>query len=154
MEQLDNLEEELKQEEEKQARLDEDPETDNRTLGLRSIGYVQNTFLEPAAPELIQAEESRLILEAALVDGLSGLEPGQQIMIIFYLHRSEGFELLQHPRGDVSQPKRGVFALRSPQRPNPIGVSVVELVRIEGNVLHVRGLDAIDGTPILDIKPA
>jgi tRNA-Thr(GGU) m(6)t(6)A37 methyltransferase TsaA len=154
MEQLDNLEEELRLEEEKLGRSDEDSETDNRTLGLRSIGSVQNAFPDPTTPELIRAADARIILEPALVDGLTGLEPGQQIMIIFYFHRSKGFDLLQNPRGDQGRPRRGVFALRSPQRPNPIGVTVVELVRIDGNVLYVRGLDALDGSPILDIKPA
>ena len=65
-----------------------------------------------------------------------------------------GRELQQHPRRDTNRPKRGVFALRTPQRPNPIGVTIVDLVRVEGNVLFVRGLDAINGTPVLDLKPA
>jgi formylmethanofuran dehydrogenase subunit E len=75
-------------------------------------------------------------------------------MVVFYFHRSRGFDLLQHPRGDKSRPRRGVFSLRSPRRPNPIGVTVVDLVAIDGNVLHVQGLDAINGTPVLDLKPS
>jgi tRNA (adenine37-N6)-methyltransferase len=114
---------------------------------------VENEFDEPAAPELLCAAEARIILDPSLIEGVKGLEPGQEIMVIFYFHRSEGFDLLQHPRGDQSQPTRGVFALRSPRRPNPIGVTVAELVSIEGNVLRVRGLDAINGTPVLDLKP-
>ena len=62
--------------------------------------------------------------------------------------------MLQHPRGDKSRPKRGVFALRSPYRPNHIGLTEVELLAINGNVLSVRGLDAINETPVLDLKPA
>lgn len=119
-----------------------------------AIGHVDNAFAEPVAPDLIRTAESRIILEPQLVAGLQGVEPGQQLMIIFYFHRSQGYELQQHPRGDRSRPKRGVFALRSPHRPNPIGVTVVDLLAIKGNVLHVRGLDAIKGTPVLDIKPA
>jgi len=115
---------------------------------------VENEFAVPAAPDQIRSAEARIILNPSLVEGLKGLEPGQQIMVIFYFHRSEGYDLLQYPRGDQSQPKRGVFALRSPRRPNPIGVTVAELVSINGNVLRVRGLDAIDGTPVLDLKPA
>jgi tRNA (Thr-GGU) A37 N-methylase len=72
----------------------------------------------------------------------------------FYFHRSAGYELSQHPRGDRTRPKRGVFTLRSPRRPNPIGVTVVDLLGVEGNVLRVRGLDACNGTPILDLKLA
>ena len=124
------------------------------TVTYRAIGHVENGFQEPAAPEAIEAAESRIVLDPALVEGLQGLEPGQQVLVLFHCHRSQGYDLLQHPRGDPAQPKRGVFALRSPHRPNPIAVTTVALVAIEGNVLHVRGLDAIAGTPVLDIKPA
>ena len=90
-----------------------------------------------------------------LVAGLKGLEPGRQVMVVFHFHRAPGqYDLCQHPRGDSSRPRRGVFALCSPHRPNPIGVTVVDLVAIEGNVLRVRGLDAINDTPVLDLKPA
>lgn len=123
-------------------------------ITFRAIGHVENDFDQPAAPDKIRAGESRIILDPSLVAGLRGLEPGRQIMVIFHFHRSHGFDLLQHPQGDRSRPRRGVFALRSPHRPNPIGVTVVDLVAIEGNLLHVRGLDAINGTPVLDIKPA
>ncbi len=120
----------------------------------RTIGHVENSFDEPAAPDLIREAVSRLVLDPSLVAGLKGLEPEQRLMVIFFFHRSQGYELQQHPRGDASRAKRGVFALRSPRRPNPIGVTVVELLAIEENVLQVRGLDAINGTPVLDLKPA
>jgi len=118
------------------------------------IGYVENDFDEPAAPDQIRAAVSRIVLDPALVEGLQGLEAGQPIMVVFHFHRSQGYALRQHPRGDESRPPRGVFALRSPRRPNPIGVTVVDLLAVEGNVLRVRGLDAINGTPVLDLKPA
>jgi tRNA-Thr(GGU) m(6)t(6)A37 methyltransferase TsaA len=120
----------------------------------RAIGHVENAVDEPLAPEAIRAVESRIVLDPSLVDGLAGLDAGRRVMVVFYFHRSRGFELLQHPRGDRSRPKRGVFTLRSPRRPNPVGVTEVDLVAIEGNVLRVRGLDAINGTPVLDLKPA
>ena len=120
----------------------------------RPIGHVENAFDEPVAPEALRAAESRIVLNPALAEGLLGLEAGQQVMVVFHFHRSHGYDLHQHPRGDASRPQRGVFALRSPRRPNPIGVTVVDLVAIEGNVLHVRGLDALNGTPVLDLKPA
>jgi tRNA-Thr(GGU) m(6)t(6)A37 methyltransferase TsaA len=118
------------------------------------IGYVQNAFDESSHWEQMRAGESRIILDSDLMDGLQGLEPGHQVMVVFYFDRSEDFELLQHPRGDRARPRRGVFSLRSPRRPNPIGVTVVELLSIDENVLTVRGLDAFDGTPVLDLKPA
>ena len=120
----------------------------------RPIGHVVNAFSDPTDPDALRDHESQIVVDPALAPGLSGLEPGQRLLIVFHFHRSQGFELIQHPRGDRSRPPRGVFALRSPYRPNPIGVSVAELVALEGNVVRVRGLDAIDGTPVLDIKPA
>jgi tRNA-Thr(GGU) m(6)t(6)A37 methyltransferase TsaA len=130
------------------------PSQTGESINYRAIGHVENEFDEPTAPDKIRSAESRIVLDPALTEGLSGLEPGQQVMVIFYFHQSRGFHLFQHPRGDKSRPQRGVFTLRSPYRPNPIGVTVVELVTVEGNVLRVRGLDAINGTPVLDLKPA
>jgi tRNA-Thr(GGU) m(6)t(6)A37 methyltransferase TsaA len=122
-------------------------------IHLQPIGHVENDFDRPAKPEEIRADRSRIILRPELTPGLLGLEPGQQIIVVFVFHLSEGFELHQHPRGDSSRPVRGVFSLRSPRRPNPIGVSVVQLATLTGNVLEVDGLDAINGSPVLDIKP-
>lgn len=118
------------------------------------IGYVENEFDEMASAEQIRSTESRIVLDQVLLEGLQGLETGQRVLVVFYFHKSAGYDLLQHPRGDKNRNKRGVFALRSPRRPNPIGVTVVDLMAIEGNVLRVRGLDAINGTPVLDLKPA
>jgi len=120
----------------------------------RTIGHVENDFDEPVAAEEIRSAESRIILDSTLAGGLQGLESNQQVIVLFHFHRSHGFELCQHPKGDKRRPKRGVFSLRSPRRPNPIGLSVVDLVGIKGNILRMRGLDAINGTPVLDIKPA
>ncbi len=74
-------------------------------------------------------------------------------MVIFHFHKAEGYDLHQHPRKDLERPKRGVFALRSPRRPNPIGVTIVNIKEIKDNVLYVEGLDAINGTPVIDLKP-
>jgi tRNA-Thr(GGU) m(6)t(6)A37 methyltransferase TsaA len=123
-------------------------------ISYRPIGRVENTFTQPTSGEQIRAAESRIVLDPALLEGLQGLDIGQQIVIVFHCHRSEGYELTQHSQGDRSRPRRGVFALRSPRRPNPIGITIVELVAMDGNVLRVSGLDAINGTPVLDIKPA
>ena len=120
----------------------------------QAIGHVENVFDEPAPPSEIGAVESRIVLDPSLTEGLKGLDSGMRIMVVFCFHRSQGFDLLQHPRGDRSRPLRGVFALRSPRRPNPIGITVVDLVTVDGNILRVRGLDAINGTPVLDLKPA
>jgi tRNA-Thr(GGU) m(6)t(6)A37 methyltransferase TsaA len=152
MDQLDALEEELSEGLQHAAAPGEDPEAAEQTLHLRPIGYVENEFSAPATPENIRSTESRLVIDASLVEGLQGFEAGQRIMVVFYFHRSKGYDLLQHPRGDPSRPKRGVFTLHSPNRPNPIGVTIVDLISVDRNVLRVRGLDAIDGTPLLDLK--
>jgi tRNA (adenine37-N6)-methyltransferase len=123
-------------------------------IAFQVVGHVENAFDEPVAPDVIRAAPSRIVLDARFVAGLKGVEPGQRLMVIFYFHHSRGYELQQHPRGDLSRPRRGVFALRSPRRPNPIGVTVVDVLAVSGNLLDVEGLDAINGTPVLDLKPA
>jgi tRNA-Thr(GGU) m(6)t(6)A37 methyltransferase TsaA len=116
------------------------------------IGYVENDFNAPATPETIAAAESRVVVAPEFVEGLTGLKAGQRVMVVFHFHLAQSYALLQHPRGDRSRAKTGVFTLHTPYRPNPIGVTVVDLLSVEGNVLRVRGLDALNGTPILDIK--
>jgi tRNA-Thr(GGU) m(6)t(6)A37 methyltransferase TsaA len=89
-----------------------------------------------------------------MVPGLKGLNKEGRIVVVFHFHLSKGWDPLQHPKGDETRPRRGVFALRSPRRPNGIGVTEVDLLEIRDNILTVRGLDAVDGTPVLDLKPA
>jgi len=144
MAQLDELEEELAAELEKKQNAE--------TYQFKAIGYVENEFQEPTSPDTLRASISRIVLDPDLVEGLTGLEPGMHVLVTFVFHRTEGFDLLQHPRGDRSRPKRGVFALHSPYRPNPIGITEVELLAIEEHILSVRGLDALNGTPVLDLK--
>jgi len=152
MAQLDELEEQLRIAIEQRNRENKREEITSLDIHLHPIGYVENEFLAPGGWRDCSTLESRLVIDPSLVEGLQGLKAGQQLMVVFYFHRSTGFDLCQHPRGDHSLPQRGVFTLRSPHRPNPIGVTVVELLAVDGNVLHVRGLDACNGTPILDLK--
>ena len=101
--------------------------------------------------------ESEIHLDPQYAAGLQGLDGFSHLMVVFYLHQATGFDpakqLLRRPRGMESMHEVGVFAQRTKYRPNPIGVSSVELRAIKGNVIVVRGLDALDGTPVLDIKP-
>jgi len=83
----------------------------------------------------------------------SGIEHYRKLVVIFYCHATKGSPLRVHPRGDPNRQPRGVFATRSPARPNPLGLTVVSLQSLQGNVLQVKGLDALDNTPVLDIKP-
>ena len=125
----------------------------NDPVVLHPIGYVMLSFDKPDAVEQSNGVRSRIILDESLQEGLEGLETDQEILVVFWFHCSNGFELRQHPRGDRSHPRRGVFTLRSPNRPNPIGISRVKVTALEDNVLTVSGLDAFNGTPVLDIKP-
>jgi tRNA-Thr(GGU) m(6)t(6)A37 methyltransferase TsaA len=99
---------------------------------------------------------SQIILREELVEGLSGISGFSHLFILFYLNQvtSKQRKMLKtHPRGRQDMPLVGIFAARTMLRPNPIGLTLVELVKVEGNILTVRGLDAYDATPVLDIKP-
>lgn len=99
---------------------------------------------------------SEVVVNKELQEGLDGIENRSHAIIVYWLDRiSDDKRKLTkvRPMGDPSLPLHGVFATRSPARPNPIGIETVEIVAREGNVLKVRGLDALDGTPVLDIKP-
>ncbi len=85
-------------------------------------------------------------------DGLDGIEPGQTIVVVFWLHQSTRDTLKVYPRGDKSRGLRGVFATRSPMRPNPLAISELKVLAVHGNHVEVTGLDILDGTPIVDIK--
>ncbi len=118
----------------------------------RSIGHVETANGDDVPTNTIQ-DESLVVLQPELADGLDGIAPGDRLLVVFVFDRSREYELRQHPRGDRQRARRGVFALRSPRRPNPIGVTTVEVLEIVDSVVRVRGLDAWPGTPILDLKP-
>ncbi len=126
----------------------------SQSFQFEPIGHVRSAFEEPTSADVLKGEEAELVLKPELEAGLEGLQTGDHIQVLFGFHLSHGYELTQHPRGDKSCPKRGVFALRSPNRPSPIGVSEVAVVGLKGNVITVRGLDALNQSPIFDIKPA
>jgi len=129
-------------------------EASTKHPSFQAIGQVKNEFSEPTSPEVLRASDSKIIIQKDYSDGLMGLKAGDMVLVVFHFHRSEGYNLRQHPRGDRSRPRRGVFSLRSPKRPNPIGITEVQILEIKDNILTVRGLDALDGTPVLDLKPA
>ena len=91
--------------------------------------------------------------EPELIEGLDGIETGDEIIVLTWFDRAQREVLRVHPRGDLSRSPQGVFSTRSPDRPNPIGLHRVEVTEIDGNRLRVRRLEALDGTPILDLKP-
>ena len=99
------------------------------------------------------APDAWLDFEPEVAEALGGIGPGDQLLVLTWLDRADRDTLVVHPRGDTSRPPTGVFATRSPHRPNPVGLHRVEVLSAEGRRVRVRGLEAIDGTPIIDVKP-
>lgn len=121
------------------------------------IGWVRSSLISrTAAPKQgwEGAPDARVLIEPAYRPGLDRLEAGQDLLILTWLHQSRREVLAVHPRGDRSQPLTGVFATRSPDRPNPLGLHQVSIRSIDGTRLRVGPLEAIDGTPVVDLKPA
>ena len=131
--------------------MNENTEIIPKKVEFTPIGYVENDYLEPEHNEEIYEKVSKIIIKKDLMDGLYRVEELEKLYILFYFSKSKGYKLIHRRRYDGEM--SGVFASRSPYRPNGIGLTLVELLKVEGNVLHVKGLDAINGTPVLDIKP-
>lgn len=121
----------------------------------RPIGFVKSPYTDtnqiPKGLGAEQRAEGMLEIAAEFQEGLLDIEGFSHLFVLWVFDRVEGFDLIASPPSDTRT--HGVFSTRSPHRPNPIGLTVVELLRREGRVLHVRGVDMLDGTPILDIKP-
>ena len=124
-------------------------------ISMRSIGVVRSPYRDtsevPRGPGAKHEAEGVLEIDRDLEKGLTDIEGFSHLFVVWVFDRSESVELLGTPPTD-DRP-HGVFATRSPYRPNPIGLTVVELLRRDGNDLHVKGIDMLDGTPILDVKP-
>jgi tRNA-Thr(GGU) m(6)t(6)A37 methyltransferase TsaA len=129
---------------------------DTPSIDLMPIGEVGSPLTDPAAAPKQGHEgspEAWLVFEPWVLPGLEDIEPGDEVVVLTWLDRARRDVLRVHPRDDVSNPQRGVFSTRSADRPNPIGLHRVEIVSIDGNRLKVRGLEALNGTPIIDVKP-
>ena len=121
---------------------------------LKPIGVVRTTAIGDEVRD--KTRTSQLVIRSELAEALDGVDGFSHLFVLFLLHEvpeSRRETLKVHPRGKKDMPLLGVFATRTMLRPNPVGLTLVELVKVEGNVLTVRGLDAFDGTPVLDIKP-
>jgi tRNA-Thr(GGU) m(6)t(6)A37 methyltransferase TsaA len=125
-------------------------------MELVAIGFVRSPLVDPAlAPKQGDegAPDASIVIDPRVVDGLDGLNAGDEVLVLTWLDRADRGVLRVHPRGDRTRAPQGVFATRSPDRPNPIGLHRVEIVAIDGATIRVRDLEAIDGTPVLDLKP-
>ena len=123
---------------------------------LRPIGRVESLLTDPAdAPKqgFEGAPEATLVFADEVLDGLGGLQIGDRVIVLTWLDRAARDVLEVHPRDDPANPLRGVFGTRSADRPNPIGLHPVTIVAIDGRRFRVTDLEALDGTPIVDVKP-
>lgn len=128
----------------------------SKGFDVKVIGRVLSSLTDlDSAPRQAdeQAPEAWLIFEPDMLEGLRSLRPGDEVIVLTWLDRARRDVLSVHPRGDTSRPQQGVFSTRSPHRPNPIGLHHVTITAIEGRRLRVSHLEALHGTPIVDIKP-
>jgi tRNA-Thr(GGU) m(6)t(6)A37 methyltransferase TsaA len=120
------------------------------------IGVVESPLTDPAsAPKQGHegAPDAWLVFNSAVLQGLEGIRPGDRVIVLTWLDRARRDVLRVHPRDNLANPMQGVFNTRSSDRPNPIGLHEVEVVSIDGGRVRVRPLEALDGTPIVDVKP-
>lgn len=121
-----------------------------------AIGFVRSSLIDPdTAPKQGDegAPEAAIDVEPHAAAALRGLRAGDDLLVLTWLDRARRDVLEVHPRGDLTRERQGVFATRSPHRPNPIGLHRVQIVAIEDATVRVRNLEALDGTPVLDLKP-
>jgi len=127
-----------------------------KNFAITAIGTVSSPLTDlQSAPR--QPDEGApgawLVFDQTVRDGLRNIRPGDQMVVLTWLDRARRDVLIVHPRGDPGREPEGVFSTRSPHRPNPIGLHTVEVTAVDGLRLQVRSLEALDGTPILDMKP-
>jgi tRNA-Thr(GGU) m(6)t(6)A37 methyltransferase TsaA len=125
-------------------------------IELTPIGVVESSLTDVAeAPKQGHegAPDAWLVFDSSVAEALDGIRPGARIIVLTWLDRARRDVLRCHPRDDVTIPMQGVFNTRSSERPNPIGLHEVEVLAVDGRRVHVRPLEAVDGTPIVDVKP-
>ena len=126
------------------------------TMTLKPIGIVKNGIEQPTdVRDAWQKVISEIVIDESLSEALDGLEGFSHIIVLYWMHRavSGKLSLKVHPMGRKEVPRQGIFAVRTPNRPNRIGKATVGLLQRQGNILRVEGLDALDGSPVIDIKP-
>jgi tRNA-Thr(GGU) m(6)t(6)A37 methyltransferase TsaA len=128
----------------------------NESFEVVGIGVVESPLKDRASAPKQGREggpEASIVFTQSVLDGLESLQVGDRVIVLTWLDRARRDVLRVHPRDDLANPLRGVFSTRSADRPNPIGLHEVEIVAIDGGTLRVRDLEAVDGTPVLDVKP-
>ena len=123
-----------------------------KTIKLKSIGFVKNRVKNPRFGNFTK-EISEIIIEKKFEKALKGIDGYSHLIIVYWMDRVKNYVIEHRPQGNIEVPVVGIFACRCPQRPNPIGMTTVKLIKHQGNKIKVKGLDILDGTPILDVKP-
>lgn len=125
------------------------------SINITPIGIIETPFddlkgmpIQPSGADKIQGT---IIIDKEYEEGLSDLEGFSHIILLYHFHKSKGYNLMVKPFMDDQQ--RGLFSTRAPRRPNPIGLSIVQLIKIENNKISIQGIDVLNGTPLIDIKP-
>jgi tRNA-Thr(GGU) m(6)t(6)A37 methyltransferase TsaA len=130
------------------------PFKDSMVIELKPIGFVETDAATVPRHWSVSDLEGRLVIDPKFKEGLKDIQPGQKLVVLFYFDRSPAFtpdRLVQKP--PHLDKRLGVFSTCSPVRPNPLGMSILEVLEIRENVIRVKGVDMLDGTPILDLKP-
>jgi tRNA-Thr(GGU) m(6)t(6)A37 methyltransferase TsaA len=123
---------------------------------LRPIGWVESPLVEPArAPKQGHegSPEATIVFDDSVAKALRDIGAGQELLVLTWLHRARRDVLVVHPRDDPANPERGVFSTRSADRPNPVGLHLVVVLGVDGTRVRVADLEAVDGTPVVDVKP-
>lgn len=124
----------------------------NGKIEIKPLGKAKNSIKKPTLSGWDKVV-TKIVIDKKYKEGLDGIENYSHIIVVYWMNMEKECHLKHHPQGKKDIPYIGIFACRCPQRPNPIAISTVKLLSRKGNVLQVKGLDILDGTPILDIKP-
>lgn len=129
-----------------------DSQDKNGTIKIKPLGQAKNKILKPMLPGWKDVT-TEIVIDKKYAKGFYGIDGYSHVIIVYWMDKERECHLKHHPQGREDIPYVGIFACRCPQRPNRIAISTVELIGRKGNILKVKGLDIVNGTPILDIKP-
>jgi tRNA-Thr(GGU) m(6)t(6)A37 methyltransferase TsaA len=124
-------------------------------MDVHVVGIVESELMDPASAPLQGDEDAPsawLVFSSEVTPALEGLSAGEEVLVLTWLHLADRRLMRVHPRGDERNPLRGVFGTRSPHRPNPIGIHRTRILEIQGSRVRVAALEAVNGTPIIDVK--
>ena len=123
-----------------------------KEINLKPIGFIKNNVKEPRFGNF-ENEVSEIIVDEKFTDALNKIEDYSHVIIVYWMDKIKDYVITQRPQGNPEVPIVGIFSCRCPSRPNPIAISTVKLLEHKGNKIKVKGLDILDGTPVIDIKP-